>query len=171
MSDYLSMEELETLRRWPTCAVSNAIELFNIRPRNEGFMLPEIKCVFPDLEPMIGYAVTGVISADSPEGRRIQPFDWWEEILKIPEPRVVVIHDIDDPFRAACLTAQPEDILHRRDGATGSRLPDAAYHVPGDVCSVRSCVSPEVVPNGVASLFVPTYGSIVIVRARVGYTA
>jgi regulator of RNase E activity RraA len=97
MSDYLSTEELEELRRWPTCAVSNAIELFNIRPRNEGFMLPEIKCVFPEMEPMIGYAVTAVISADSPEGRRIPPPDWWEEIQKVPEPRVVVIHDIDDP--------------------------------------------------------------------------
>ena len=97
MAEYLSTEELEALRRWPTPAISNAIELFNIRPRNEGFMLPEIKCVFPELEPMIGYAVTAVISADSPEGRRIQPPEWWAEILKIPEPRVAVIHDIDTP--------------------------------------------------------------------------
>jgi 4-hydroxy-4-methyl-2-oxoglutarate aldolase len=96
MSEYLNQEELEALRRWPTCAISNAIELFNIRPRNEGFMLPEIRCVFPECEAMIGYAVTGVISADSPEGRRIQPIDWWEEVLKVPEPRVVVLHDIDE---------------------------------------------------------------------------
>jgi regulator of RNase E activity RraA len=97
MPEYLSREGLEALRRWPTPAISNAIELFDIRPRNEGFMLPEIECVFPELEPMIGYAVTAVISADSPEGRRIQPPQWWEEILKTPEPRVAVIHDIDDP--------------------------------------------------------------------------
>jgi len=97
MSEYLRRGELEPIRRWPTCAISNAIELFNIRPRNEGFILPEIKCVFPELEPMIGYAVTAVISADSPEGRRIQPPQWWEEILKIPEPREAVIHDVDDP--------------------------------------------------------------------------
>jgi len=37
MSEYLSMEELEGLRRWPTCAVSNAIELFNIRPHKRRF--------------------------------------------------------------------------------------------------------------------------------------
>jgi regulator of RNase E activity RraA len=60
-------------------------------------MLPEIKCVFPELGPMIGHAVTAVITADSPEGRRISPSDWWEKIKKIPEPRVVVIHDIDHP--------------------------------------------------------------------------
>jgi 4-hydroxy-4-methyl-2-oxoglutarate aldolase len=97
MTDYLSKAELEALRRWPTCAISNGIELFNIRPRNEGFMLPEIKCVFPDLGPMIGYAVTAVITAASSEGRKIQPTDWWEKIVKAPEPRVVVIRDVDRP--------------------------------------------------------------------------
>lgn len=97
MPDYLKTEELEALRRWPTCAISNGIELFNIRPRNEGFMLPEIQCIFPEMPPMIGYAVTAVITAASPDGRRVQPPDWWQEIQKVPAPRVVVIHDIDNP--------------------------------------------------------------------------
>ena len=87
MTNYLNQEELEALKRWPTCAISNAIELFNIRPRNEGFMLPEIKCVFRDLGPMIGYAVTAVITADSSEGRRIQPPDWWEQIQRFQDRR------------------------------------------------------------------------------------
>src|SRR5512136_463070 len=93
----LNAGELEALRRWPSCAISNAIELFNIRPRNAGFMLPDIKCVFPEMGGMIGYAATAVISADSPEGRRIQPPEWWEELQKIPAPRVAVIHDLDHP--------------------------------------------------------------------------
>lgn len=97
MSEYLTRDELKAITRWSTCSISNAIELFNIRPRNEGFMLPEIRCVFPELGPMIGYAVTAVISADSPEGHRVQPPDWWEEILKVPEPRIAVIHDLDRP--------------------------------------------------------------------------
>jgi len=97
MPRVLSAEELEALRRWPSCAISNAIELFNIRPRNAGFMLPDIKCAFPEMGGMIGYAATAVISADSPEGRRIQPPEWWEELQKIPAPRVAVIHDIDHP--------------------------------------------------------------------------
>ena len=119
MSEYLSREELEELRRWPTCATSNAIELFDIRPRNEGFMLPEIKCVFPELEPMIGYAVTGVISADSPEGPRIQPPDWWEEVLKIPEPRVVVLHDIDDPV-VGSFWGEVQCNIHKALGCVGT---------------------------------------------------
>ena len=97
MPNYLKPAELKALRRWPTCAISNAIELFNIRPRNEGFMLPEIRCVFPDMGPMIGYAATAIITADSSEGRRVPPPEWWEVIRRIPEPRVAVIHDIDRP--------------------------------------------------------------------------
>lgn len=95
MTDHLTRPELEALRRWSTCSICNAIELFNVRPRNQGFMLPEIQCRFPDLEPMIGYAVTAVIAADSPEGRRVTPPEYWAEILKTPEPRVAVIHDLD----------------------------------------------------------------------------
>ncbi len=97
MPEYLSAAELKALLDWPTPAISNAIELFEIRPRNQGFMLPEIQCRFPDLKPMIGYAATGIISADSPEGHKISPPVWWEEIQKYPAPRVVVLHDIDNP--------------------------------------------------------------------------
>jgi regulator of RNase E activity RraA len=97
MSDYLTKEELEAICKWPTCAISNGIELFNIQPRNAGFMLPEIKCVFPELPPMIGTAVTAVITADSSEGRKIAPPDFWDAIQKIPGPKVVVIHDVDQP--------------------------------------------------------------------------
>ncbi len=119
MTDYLTAEELEALRRWPTCAVANAIELFNIKPRNEGFMLPEIKCVFPDLKPMIGYAVTGVITADSGEGRRVSPTDWWKEIQKIPEPRVIVLHDIDRPV-VGSFWGEVQGNVHKALGCVGT---------------------------------------------------
>jgi hypothetical protein len=103
MADYPSLEELEALLDWPTPAISNAIELFEIRPRNQGFMQPEIQCRFPELKPMIGYAVTGIIRADTSEGHRVSPSDWWNEIHKYPEPRVAVLHDIDPPgHRQGC---------------------------------------------------------------------
>jgi 4-hydroxy-4-methyl-2-oxoglutarate aldolase len=97
MTPYLTRDELDALLAWPTPAISNAIELFNIRPRNEGFMLPEIQCRYPNLKPMIGYAVTGVITADSPGGHQVPRDVWWQEIQKYPAPRVVVLHDVDRP--------------------------------------------------------------------------
>jgi 4-hydroxy-4-methyl-2-oxoglutarate aldolase len=97
MPNLLTPDELEALRRWPTPAISNAIELFNIKPRNEGSMLSEIKCAFPEMKPMIGYAATAVITAESSEGRRVSAPEWWEVIRKTPEPRIAVMHDIDRP--------------------------------------------------------------------------
>lgn len=97
MKDLLTKEELAALKKWPTPAIANAIELFNIKPRSEGFMLPEIECRFPKLGVMCGYAVTAVITAQSPDGRRVPPPDYWAEIQKIPAPRVAVIHDVDSP--------------------------------------------------------------------------
>lgn len=119
MPDYLNSQELEDLRHWPTCAVANAIELFNIQPRNEGFMLPEIKCQFPELPPMIGYAVTAVISADSPEGHRVQPTEWWEMIRAIPYPRVIVMHDIDKAV-VGSFWGEVQSNIHKALGCVGT---------------------------------------------------
>jgi len=119
MPDPLTHEELEALRRWPTCAIANAIELFNIRPRNEGCMLPEIKCVFPGMKPMIGYAATGVIAADSGEGRRVPPPEWWEHIRTVPGPRVAVLHDLDRPV-VGSFWGEVNANIHRALGCVGT---------------------------------------------------
>jgi len=119
MPNLLTPEELEALRRWPTCAISNAIELFNIRPRNEGCMLSEIKCAFPEMKPMIGYAATAVISADSSEGRRVPAPEWWEVIRKIPEPRVAVMHDIDRPV-VGSFWGEVNANIHKALGCVGT---------------------------------------------------
>ena len=55
MDGYLSVEELEGIRKWSTCAVANAIELFNIRPRNQGFMLPWGKMTLVDTKVGVKY--------------------------------------------------------------------------------------------------------------------
>lgn len=90
-------ETIEALSEIDTPSICNAIEGFNVRPKNQGFMLPEIKSVLPDLPPAVGYAVTAVISANQPEGRNVSREDWWDLIVTVPEPRFIVIHDIDNP--------------------------------------------------------------------------
>ena len=65
----LSDTELQALKAWPTPAICNAIETFDVRPRNEGFMLG-IRCMYPDLEPMVGYACTATMLADSAPVKR-----------------------------------------------------------------------------------------------------
>src|SRR5437870_1017839 len=42
MAEKLSKHELDALRKITSPTIANAIELFNIRPRNAGFMTPDI---------------------------------------------------------------------------------------------------------------------------------
>ena len=98
MTPLLNPKQFEALRRLDTCTVANAIETFEVRLRNEGFADGTVRCMFPRLEPMLGYAVTARIrsSTPPPDGRAyLDRTDWWNHILSVPAPRVVVIQDID----------------------------------------------------------------------------
>ena len=96
MNSPLTPEQLESLRRLDACTLANAIETFHERLRNEGFVDHTVRCLFPRLPPMIGYAATITIrgsappTADSPYADRT---DWWDYILSLPSPRVVVVQD------------------------------------------------------------------------------
>ena len=59
----LSAEVMEALGRIDSPTVANAIEHFKVRDRVAGFASLEARCQFPDLAPMVGYAVTCI--ADS----------------------------------------------------------------------------------------------------------
>ncbi len=97
MTEPLTQEELEALRRITSPTVCNAIETFQIRPRNEGFMDGTIRCCFPELGVMVGYAATAKISAREPPQTPLPAWEMWEALEKVPEPRVVVIEDLDHP--------------------------------------------------------------------------
>lgn len=94
----LSPGELELLRRLNSCQVADAIETFDVRLRNEGSMDSSVRSVFPNLPPMVGYAVTARIrTSEPPMSGRAYPdrTDWWNYLLTIPAPRVVVLQDMD----------------------------------------------------------------------------
>jgi regulator of RNase E activity RraA len=89
---------LEELQAFDTCAVSNAIEQFHVRTRNEGFVNGSVRCLFPQFPSQVGYAVTARVrtSATPIAGRCYydRP-EWWAYLQSIPEPRFIVIQDID----------------------------------------------------------------------------
>src|SRR5262249_21151076 len=95
----LTSELVSTYKHLSTCAVSNAVEQFEIRLRNEGFADGRLRCVFDDLPSVIGHAVTARIrcSTPPPVGHSyIDRTDWWNYLASVPAPRVLVVEDIDD---------------------------------------------------------------------------
>jgi 4-hydroxy-4-methyl-2-oxoglutarate aldolase len=89
---------LEDLRALSTCVVASAIETFGVRLRNKGFSDSRLHCMFPELPPAVGYAATARIRSSDPPMDGHSYYDhgaWWESLLRIPAPRIVVIEDVD----------------------------------------------------------------------------
>jgi regulator of RNase E activity RraA len=96
--------DLKLLARYDTPTISNAIELFEVRPRNEGYMDARIRACFPEMPPMVGYASTATMRCAFPrrEGDVYGSLD--EQVARFPElpgPAIVVFQDLDDPPVAA----------------------------------------------------------------------
>jgi regulator of RNase E activity RraA len=96
----LTEEDLDALRQFDTCMISNAIETFDARLRNTGFADASIRCMFKDAPPMVGYAATARLRSGEPPmvgGTFRDRADFWNSILEIPAPRVLVLEDMDKP--------------------------------------------------------------------------
>jgi len=100
----IDAKTLAKLARFDTPTICNVIELFDIRPRNRGYMDGRIKCNFSELLPIVGFACTASFRSDAPPaggdaygsiGAQLDQF------AQLPGPPVVVFQDLDDPPAAA----------------------------------------------------------------------
>lgn len=112
---------IDALKKISSPSVANAIETFNVRPRNQGNMSSEIRTLFTELGPLVGYAVTAVIRAEPQplEGHRASTFGWWDYVLSIPAPRVIVVHDLDEPRGQGAQWGEVQANIHRALGCAG----------------------------------------------------
>jgi regulator of RNase E activity RraA len=97
MNPQLTAEQLKALRHVDSCALANAIELFHVRLRNEGFADASVHCLFPQFIPMVGYAATIKIRGASPPtgtSTYCEGTEWWDYVLSLPTPRIVVVQDV-----------------------------------------------------------------------------
>jgi len=96
------IKELRTIR---TPLVFDALERFNVRPRSEGYSDPSLRCLFPHLEPLVGFACTGKIRGRRPAHPREKGVPWkklWQYVHDSPKPSVMVVEDLDYPNCRGC---------------------------------------------------------------------
>ena len=96
----VSASVLEKLAQFDTPTICNVIELFDVRPRNAGYMDQRIRCDFHDFPPMVGFAATAQFRSDTPPRGgdaygSIQK--QLEQFAELSGPAVVVFQDVDDP--------------------------------------------------------------------------
>ncbi len=115
----ISNADLDSLRKLTTPTVANAVEVFNLRSRSAGFASPEIRCLFPDLGVMVGFALTARFAAEQPPEKTVSRYDFWKYVMQIPEPRVVVMQDLDQPPGMGAYFGEVQSTIHRRLGCVG----------------------------------------------------
>lgn len=118
----LTRELVDALCRLDACAISNAIETFGVRLRNEGFTNATVRALFDDLPPVVGHVVTARIrcSTPPPVGHGYHDrTDWWNYILTVPAPRIVVVQDLDDRPGLGALVGEVHAHIFKALGCVG----------------------------------------------------
>ena len=62
----IAPEIIEALKEFDSPTVMNAIEKFEVRDRAAGYASMELKCLFPDYKPLVGYAFTATADTTLP---------------------------------------------------------------------------------------------------------
>jgi len=129
----LTEEDLSALRRFDTCMISNAIETFGARLRNTGFADASIHCMFKDAPPLVGYAATARLQSGEPPivrgGVRDQT-DFWNSILQIPAPRILVLEDMDRPCGRGAFVGDMHAAILQALGCVGYVTNGAVRELP-----------------------------------------
>lgn len=100
----LSPADLKLLAQFDTPTICNVIELFDVRPRDTGYMDRRIRACFPEMPPIVGYASTATFRGafPRPEGTVYSSLDdQVKSFADLPGPAIVVFQDLDDPPMAA----------------------------------------------------------------------
>ncbi len=90
----LSAAQLAALRAIDSPTVANAIEEFNVRDRRRGYMDERVRCLFPELGVLVGYAFPITFKDRAPSDPPMRPrwLDALAALTKLPEPRIIVAH-------------------------------------------------------------------------------
>ncbi len=129
----LTEDALDALRQFDTCMISNAVEAFDARLRNTGFTDGSIHCMFQDAPPMVGYAVTGRLRSGEPPiggGSFHDRADFWNSILQIPAPRILVLEDMDKPAGRGAFVGDMHAAILKALGCVGYLTNGAVRELP-----------------------------------------
>jgi 4-hydroxy-4-methyl-2-oxoglutarate aldolase len=95
--------DIGELRKWDTPTLCNAVELLRIRDRTSGFLGRSTYCLFPELGPVVGFAVTARYDSTTPGA---PPSSNLLALLRAvalaAKPAVIVMKDASDEPERSC---------------------------------------------------------------------
>lgn len=118
------MEDLiAALARYDSPTLANAIETFDLQPRDVGFADSRIRCMFPELGRMVGFAATATIvarGAPEPDWAGVGTDALYAHVRDIRAPRVVVVKDLDVPAAHGALWGEVNATVFSALGCVGA---------------------------------------------------
>lgn len=117
----LTPEQLHALQALDTPTVCNAIETFKVRGRVEGFLGMDIRCLFPEMGTMVGYALTVKVDSTTPDVKGDDGVwrAWVDAMDAAPKPIVLVFEDVGPEPRKSAHVGEVMGTLARRLGVVG----------------------------------------------------
>lgn len=117
---FLSADELNRLRQFNSPTIANAVESFQVRPRMAGVTDARIRCLFPGLGAVVGYAVTARIASATPaaQPRTVSRKAYWEYVRSFPAARLSVVQD-DSAEPGGAYWGEVNASIHRALGSQG----------------------------------------------------
>ncbi len=116
----LSLAQMDALRKIDSPTIANAIEAFDVRDRTEGYASLELRCLFPDLPPIVGYAVTCTVDSTSPGKRPPTALhDLFAMVQAAPKPALVIMKDIGPDRLRGCHAGDVLTTIFLTLGAVG----------------------------------------------------
>lgn len=115
------MNWIDYLKSVDTPTLINGIELLKKRPNHEGFTPLEIRCLFPEMGRMCGYAVTAQVeTVTQTGGLEMERFlDLYRLVEAAPKPAVIVLQEIGGHGNYAAHCGEVMATFFTRLGAVG----------------------------------------------------
>lgn len=127
----ITAADLDYLRSVDSPTIANAIELFKVRDRCDGFIGGNVKSLFPEMPPFIGYALTVTMNDEhGPVKDKHGFWKMWDALAQMPTPSVIVVQDVSGRPERVAFCGEVMATIAKRLGAV-------AYVTDGTVRDVH----------------------------------
>ena len=117
----LTAKQIAALRRFDSATIANAIESFEVRHPTAGFSSLELRCMFPDLPPTVGYALTCTVDSTTPRRGGAAGMGKLVRALRAaPKPAIVVMKSVGQEPLRNCHIGDVMGTLFHRMGAVAA---------------------------------------------------
>ena len=128
----LSAKQIDALRAIDAPTISNAVEAFDVRDPTAGYASLELRCMFPDLPPAVGFAITCTVDTTTPARQAAMGLGPLVRAIRAaPKPAIVVMKSVGQGRLRSCHLGDTFSTISQRLGAVAAVADAGARDLAG----------------------------------------